>query len=139
MNRFDYFTKIINEKFCGMLNTLGGTFEEQCIIQTLYNQAIPILTSWQKRFGTISWNEVADFQKEILKHTQQRVKSILDDRLEFAIKTIEESIDFYNVFLKLQNKYQQETPEKRLIEKAWIDNQYQLLSEIQEEILKIIE
>ena len=74
----------------------------------------------------------------MLKNTQQRVETILDDRLDLAIKIIEESIDFYNFFLELQNKYQQETPEKRLIEKTWIDNQHQLLSGIQEQILKIV-
>jgi hypothetical protein len=140
MNRFDYFVKIINGKFCRTLNILGGIFEEQCIIQTLYNQASPILTSWQKKLiGNISWKEVDDFKKEMLKNTQQRVETILDDRLDIAIKTIEESIDFYNVFLELQNKYKQETPETRLTEKVWIDNQYQLLSDIQKQILKIIE
>ena len=75
----------------------------------------------------------------MLKNTQQRIETILDDRLDIAIKTIEESIDFYNVFLELQNKYKQETPETRLTEKVWIDNQYQLLSDIQKQILKIIE
>jgi hypothetical protein len=140
MNRFDYFVKIINGKFCRTLNILGGIFEEQCIIQTLYNQASPILTSWQKKIiGNISWKEVDDFEKEMLKNTQQRIETILDDRLDIAIKTIEESIDFYNVFLELQNKYKQETPETRLTEKVWIDNQYQLLSDIQKQILKIIE
>ena len=138
-SRFDYFVKIINGKFCRTLNILGGIFEEQCIIQTLYNQASPILISWQKKLiGNISWKEVDNFEKEMLKNTQQRVETILDDRLDLAIKIIEESIDFYNFFLELQNKYQQETPEKRLIEKTWIDNQHQLLSGIQEQILKIV-
>ena len=142
-SRFSYLTKVINEKFCGKLNTLdtlGETIEKQYIIDNLYNQAIPILTSWQKRLiGNISLKEVDDFEKEVKKKVKNRVEMILDDRLKFAIKTIEESLDFYNIFLELQNNYQQETPEKRLIEKAWIDNQYQLLSGIQKQILKIIE
>jgi hypothetical protein len=134
-SRFDYLTKINNEKFCDTLNKIGGICEEPSIIQTLYNQATPILISWQKRFGTISWNEVSDFEKEILKHTQQRVNIILDDRREFAIKTIEESIDFYHNFIELQNRYKQETSEKQLVEKTWIDDQNQLLNRIQEQIL----
>ncbi len=139
-SRFDYFIKILNGKFCRTLNILGGIFDEQCIIQTLYNQASPILTSWKKKLiGNISWKEVDDFEKEMLKNTKQRVETILDDRLDLAIKTIEESLDFCNIFLELRNKYQQETTEKRLIEKAWIDNQYQLLSGIQKQTLKIID
>ncbi|MEB3188910.1 MAG: hypothetical protein VKL42_01030 [Snowella sp.] len=139
-NKFDYFSKTINEKFCRILNTLGGVFEEQSVIQTIYNQAMPTLISWQKKLiGNISRKEVDDFEKEILKNTQQRVETILDDRLEFAIKTIEESLEFCNTFLELRNKYQQEKPEKKLIEKTWIDDQYKLLSGIQEKIIKIIE
>jgi hypothetical protein len=139
-NKFNYFTKTINEKFCRTLNTLGGVFEEQSVIQTIYNQAVPTLISWKKKLiGNISRKEVDDFEKEILKNTQQRVETILDDRLEFAIKTIEEGLDFCNIFLELRNKYQQETPERRLIEKTWIDNQHQLLSGVQDQILKIIE
>ena len=86
-----------------------------------------------------SLKEVDDFEREVKKKVKNRIEMILDDRLKFAIKTIEESLDFYNIFLELQNKYKQETPEKRLIEKAWIDNQYQLLSGIEKQILKIIE
>lgn len=139
-NRFNSLAKVIDEKFCGALNALGGIFEQRYVIQTLYNQTIPILTSWQKRLiGNISWKEVDDFEKEVKKKVENRVEMILVDRLEFAIKTIEEGLDFYNMFLELQNKYKQETPETRLIEKVWIDNQYQLLSGIQKQILKIIE
>ena len=139
-NRFNSLAKVVDEKFCGELNALGGIFEQRYVIQTLYNQTISILTSWQKRLiGNISWKEVDDFEKEVKKKVENRVEMILVDRLEFAIKTIEEGLDFYNMFLELQNKYKQETPETRLIEKAWIDNQYQLLSGIEKQILKIIE
>ena len=37
---------------------------------------------------------------------------------------------FYNHFLSLQKRYQQETPKQRLAEKAWLDHQRHLLQKL---------
>lgn len=42
----------------------------------------------------------------------------------------EQAIAFYNYFLERQNRYQQETPETRQAEKAWIDQQRQQLVQV---------
>jgi hypothetical protein len=41
---------------------------------------------------------------------------------------------FYNDFLEIQNRYQQETSEQRQAEKDWIENQLQELIQIKKGI-----
>ncbi|HEY9694072.1 MAG TPA: hypothetical protein V6D15_17860 [Oculatellaceae cyanobacterium] len=56
------------------------------------------------------------------------------------IQTLEAVISFDNEFLKRQERYQQETPEQREVEKVWIDQQRQQFKQIQtgiEEIFQI--
>lgn len=50
----------------------------------------------------------------------------------------EDAIAFYNDFLERQERYQQETPEQREAEKAWIDQQRQQLEQVQRGIEAIL-
>jgi hypothetical protein len=59
------------------------------------------------------------------------ITAIFDDRVKLATKALEQAIAFYNYFLERQERYQQETPEQREAEKAWIDQQRQELARVQ--------
>ena len=59
------------------------------------------------------------------------ITAIFDDRVKLATESLEQAIAFYNYFLERQERYQQETPEQREAEKAWIDQQRQELARVQ--------
>jgi type III secretory pathway component EscR len=84
--------------------------------------------------GNIYWEEVVNFKEQVINKAQERIALILDDKIALAKQTLEEGIAFYNDFLEKQARYQQETLEQRLSEKAWIEQQRQLLTRVQTEI-----
>ena len=53
-------------------------------------------------------------------------------------EALEQAIAFYNDFLERQERYQQETPEQREAEKAWIDQQRQELERVHSGIEAIL-
>ncbi len=63
---------------------------------------------------------------------------LIDDRISLVIQALEAAIAFYNDFLELQARYRQETPEQRLAEKAWIEQQRQALEQVQQGIELIL-
>ncbi|WP_156518424.1 hypothetical protein [Phormidesmis priestleyi] len=48
------------------------------------------------------------------------------------------TLTFYNHFLSLQKRYQQETPKQRLAEKAWFDRQRQQLQQLLDSVEVIL-
>lgn len=66
------------------------------------------------------------------------ITSIFEDRVKLAIQSLEQAIAFYNDFLEQQERYQQETPEQREAEKAWIDQQRRELARVQNGIEAIL-
>jgi len=88
------------------------------------------IEEWRQRFGDISWEEVAKFRDEGLAKIEQRVELVINDRLAMLQKVVKWALTFYNYFLNTQKRYQQETPEQRTAEKAWIDQQRQQLKQL---------
>lgn len=88
------------------------------------------IEEWRKRFGEISWEEVARFRDEGLAEIEKLVALVINDRLAMLEKVVEWALTFYNHFLSLQQRYQQETPEQRTAEKAWLDQQRQQLQQL---------
>ncbi|KAM3112906.1 hypothetical protein [Phormidesmis sp. 146-33] len=88
------------------------------------------IEEWRQRFGDISWEEVAKFRDEGLTKIEQRVEMVISDRLAMLQKVVKWALTFYNYFLNIQKRYQQETPEQRAAEKAWIDQQRQQLKQL---------
>jgi uncharacterized protein (UPF0305 family) len=84
-----------------------------------------------KGWGDILWEEILKLKTEILSQIVQIVTSIFDNRVERVTQAVEEVMSFYNDFLERQERYQQETPEQRKAEKAWIDQQRQQLEQVQ--------
>jgi hypothetical protein len=90
------------------------------------NRAVDgVVREWRDRFRNISWREVENFREKTLKKIEERAESTISDRLVMINEVVNCSISFYNSFLDRQNRYQQETPEQYLADKAWIDQQRQ--------------
>jgi hypothetical protein len=66
------------------------------------------------------------------------ITSSFKEPLELVTEALEQAIAFYNYFLKRQERYQQETPEQREAEKAWINQQRQQLEQVQHGIEAIL-
>ena len=121
-NKFINSTDYINEDFYKLSNTVKSA------LHLLINQG----------WGEIYWEEVVNFKEKLSAKSEDKINSSFDKRIELATKAIEEAIAFYNDFLEKQARYQQETPEQREAEKAWIDRQRQELDRVQKNIEAIL-
>jgi hypothetical protein len=88
------------------------------------------VAEWQQRFGDISWEEVVRFRDKGLAKIEERVELVINDRLAMLEKVVKWTLTFYNHFLSLQKRYQQETSGQRRAEKAWLDQQRQQLQQL---------
>ena len=86
----------------------------------------------------ISRNQVSKLKDDVIAKLEKIIISVLDERLELANKAIAQASAFYNYFLERQERYQQETPEQREAEKAWINQQRQQLEQVQNGIEAIL-
>ncbi|HEY9600289.1 MAG TPA: hypothetical protein V6C85_01675 [Allocoleopsis sp.] len=89
-------------------------------------------------WGDIYWEDVVKFRDKISYKIEKFITAIFDDRVELVTEALEPAIAFYNDFLERQERYQQETPEQREAEKAWIDQQRQQLEQVQRGIEAIL-
>lgn len=89
-------------------------------------------------WGDIYWEDVVNFKNKVYIKIDDLIHSIFDDRVKLATEALEQAIAFYNDFLERQERYQQETPEQREAEKAWIDQQRQQLQQVQNGIEAIL-
>lgn len=69
---------------------------------------------------------------------EERIKALFSDRIQLALDAIEERLTFYNELLEKQERYQQETPEQREAEKAWIEEQNQQIQQVRQGIEAIL-
>jgi hypothetical protein len=65
------------------------------------------------------------FKDKVSSKLDKFITAIFDD-IKLATEAIAEAIAFYNDFLEQQERYQQETPEQREAEKAWIEQRQEL-------------
>lgn len=91
-----------------------------------------------KGWGDIYWEDVVKFKNEITSIIDDIVNVIFDDRVKLASEAIAKTISFYDDFLERQERYQQEPPEQREAEKAWILQQHQELEQLQKNIEAIL-
>jgi len=91
----------------------------------------------KQRLGDLAWEEVVNFQKEVLTEINNFIDSIFNDRLKLASQALVQAIEFYNEFLEKQERYQQETPAQRQAEKDWIDSQWAEIQKV-EKAIKVI-
>jgi predicted Zn-dependent protease with MMP-like domain len=123
-------------------------------MEKIFNSAIDHLPNETKEFnnaivldlaalvnngwGDIYWEDVVKFKNKVYIKIDDLIHSIFDDRVKLATEALEQAIAFYNDFLERQERYQQETPEQREAEKAWIDRQRQQLQQVQNGIEAIL-
>ena len=86
----------------------------------------------------ISRDQFTKTYEEVAKKLEKIVVSLFDELSKLVTIAIEQAIAFYNNFLELQKRYQQETPEQRQAENAWIEQQRQELMEVENGIEIII-
>ncbi|NEP59345.1 MAG: hypothetical protein F6K31_20405, partial [Symploca sp. SIO2G7] len=86
----------------------------------------------------IDWQQFCKFKKEVSTKTIEVINSIIEDRVSLATESIGQVILFYTDFLERQYRYQQETPQQRNAEKAWIDEQRQQLEQLSSSIEAIL-
>jgi hypothetical protein len=91
-----------------------------------------------KGWGDIYWEEVVKFKNQVTTIIDDIVNVIFDDRVKLASEAVATAISFYDDFLERQERYQQETPEQREAEKAWISQQRQELEQVQKNIEAIL-
>lgn len=92
----------------------------------------------EQGWGDIYWEDVVKFKDKVASKIEKFITAIFDDRVKLATEAIAKAIAFYNDFLEQQERYQQETPEQREAEKAWIDQQRQELARVQDGIEVIL-
>jgi hypothetical protein len=135
-------------RYSKQINLLVRQLETQFSNQTLalpayllpFNTSVNADVKFMKDKGwEIFGEDVVNFQDIVAAKIEKFITAIFDDRVELATKVLKRAIAFYNEFLERQNRYQQETPQQRQAEKAWIDQQYQELAQVKiglEAILK---
>jgi hypothetical protein len=105
-------------------------------LKTSVNPYLKVLV--ELGWGDINREDVVKFQNNVSVKIENFITAIFDDRIKFATETMANAIAFYNDFLEQQERYQQETPKQRKAEKAWIYQQHQQLTQIQDGISVIL-
>ena len=109
-------------------------------IKGFKNSVEPALEAFVKQnYWSINSEQFAKFSKEQVSSKMENIiKAVFDDGVKLGSQALQQIIAFYNDFLERQERYQQETPEQREAEKAWIDQQRQQLQQVQDRIEAIL-
>ncbi|MBS9394590.1 MAG: hypothetical protein HEQ29_16105 [Dolichospermum sp. LBC05a] len=82
----------------------------------------------------ISQEQFSQADNKVSENFEKIVIAIFDELWRLINNAIQEAMLFYNDFLEIHNRYQQETSEQRQAEKDWIENQRQELIQIKKGI-----
>ena len=122
-----------------MLNEVEAKFRSlivysPCNLRNLLEFKHPFISALQHLLNhgsnELSWQQFCKFKKEVSTKIREVVNTVIDDRVNLAIKSIGQAILFYTEFLERQYRYQQETLQQRVAEKAWIDQQRHQLEQV---------
>lgn len=103
------------------------------------NTVNPALEALVKQgWGDIYWEQVIKFKDEVSAKIEEMIISIFDDIVKVVTKAIAQVFEFYNDFLERQERYQQEIPEQREADNAWLNGQRQELVQVQKGIEAIL-
>ena len=107
--------------------------------ESLRSALSPALDNLTKqRLGDLFWEEVVNFEKQVSTAINNFINSIFDDRLKLGSQALVEAMMFYNNFLEMQERYQQETPAERESERAWINAQWAEIKKLEKGIKVIL-
>jgi hypothetical protein len=128
----------LNKKFNLTLFNIESKFTKQLnlSISDKISNKLNALAN-QNMFG-LAWEQFVNFKEEVEAIIENTITSIFKERVELVTEALEQAIAFYNDFLERQERYQQETPEQREAEKAWIDQQRRELEQVQHGIEAIL-
>ncbi|NJL23567.1 MAG: hypothetical protein HC895_26605 [Leptolyngbyaceae cyanobacterium SM1_3_5] len=113
---------------------ISATAKGETYLPSIADIFHPYIDAWKKRFGDIAWNEVSEFSFDVLQRSEKRVNTMIDDRMLVVNDSFTSAIAFYIYFLETHARYTAETPEQKLAEKAWIDQQRQKLQQLQTQL-----
>ncbi|MBD0344323.1 MAG: hypothetical protein ICV63_05720 [Coleofasciculus sp. Co-bin14] len=128
----------LNNKFNLIVSNIESEFTNQLnlfISDKISNQINAL--AYQNMFG-LEWERFVNFKAQVEAMIENTINSIFKERVELVTEALEQAIAFYNYFLERQERYQQETPEQREAEKAWIDQQRRELEQVQHGIEAIL-
>jgi hypothetical protein len=128
----------LNNQFDLKINKIESTFCNQLNL-SLYEQIFNLLSSLasQNLFG-LEREQAMKFKEQVDAIIENKINAVFKEQMELVTEALEQAIAFYNDFLERQDRYQQETPEQREAEKAWIDQQRQQLEQVQRGIEAIL-
>lgn len=117
-----------------------GNYEDNTnkIIREVKDNGKYHLTTWEKKFGDITWAEVVVCKNKIWSKIENGINLVFDERVNLVIQAIDEAIAFYSDFLAKQERYQQETAEQREAEKVWIKQQREELQRVKQGLEEIL-
>ncbi|MCT7987583.1 hypothetical protein [Laspinema olomoucense] len=86
----------------------------------------------------VNVDSLEKFGEKFFPIMEDMIKALFTDLIQVALEAIEERMTFYNELLEKQERYQQETPEQREAEKAWIEQQHQQIQQVRQGIEAIL-
>lgn len=141
--------QIVSEVKAKLINSTGSVVFKNQELANAVNNALNNLISQgflipglkgtiKQGILSINWQHFVQFNAQAVSAIENIITKIFDDRVKVTTQALEQAISFYNDFLERQERYQQETPEQREAEKAWIDRQRYELTRVQEGIEAIL-
>lgn len=125
--QIDQIVSEIESKFSNLTKNLPGNVKG---FSYYVNPALETLA--KQGFLPITLEQFSKFSEEqVITKIENIINSVFDDRVKLATQALEQAVAFYNDFLERQARYQQETPEQRQAQKAWINKQRQELVRVQ--------
>jgi hypothetical protein len=86
----------------------------------------------------VNVDSLEKFSEKFFPILEKMIAALFSDRIQVALEAVEERMTFYNELLEKQERYQQETPEQREAEKAWIEQQHQQIQQVRQGIEAIL-
>jgi hypothetical protein len=119
---------------CFKINEKGAYF----IKNDIFSVPSKYVQKWKTQGGYIEIADVDKFGVELQQEIESHIEKLFSERIQFSQNFLNIYLGFYNDLLEKQSRYQQETSEQRLAEKAWIDQQRRSLLEIQAKLDELI-
>lgn len=123
----------VEEKFSNPIKDLPNCIQD---FTEIYNEELNKFGN-QNMLG-MNVDGFEKFCEKFVPILEEMIQALFSDRIQIALDAIEERIAFYNELLEKQERYQQETPEQREAEKAWIEAQQQQIQQVRQGIEAIL-
>jgi hypothetical protein len=123
----------VEQKFSNPTKDLPNDIRD---FSAIYNEELNNFVN-QSMFG-VNLDSLEKFCEKFVPILERMIQALFSDRIQVALEAVEERMTFYNELLEKQERYQQETPEQREAEKAWIEQQHQQIQQVRQGIEAIL-